>query len=252
MRQTILILLILIASNSFVKAQIVTDRSDQTESSTTIPNKSSQLEMGVANENYKSEQSLLLPTTLFRYGLTKSIELRFVEQLVGFNKSTSSKTEFGLSDVELGAKIQVFKKEDVNTKIAFISHLIIPTGNSELTNTYFGTVNKLAVSHNLNNFLELGYNLGYNYFGTGNGDLTYSMVLGIGLSDKFGTYVETYGEYANFTDFISNIDGGVTYLLKENLQLDFSVGLGLTHEMNYFSIGFSWNINSNHTKNKQQ
>ncbi len=248
MRQIILILFIIIASNSFVKAQIVTDRPDQTESSTTIPNKSFQLEMGIASENNTSEQSLLLPTILLRYGLTKKIEFRFVKQLVGSRKINSSKTEFGLSDVELGTKIQVLKKEDMNVEIAFISHLIVPTGNSQFSNSKFGTVNKLAVSHVVNKFLDLGYNFGYNYFGPRNGDLTYSMVLGIRLSDKFGTYVETYGEYANFTEFTSNIDGSITYLLKENFQLDFSVGLGLTQPMNYVSLGFSWNIN----KNKQR
>ena len=58
---------------------------------------------------------------------TKSIEMRLVEQLVGFKTKTASKTEFGLSDIELGLKIQVLKKENINTEIAFISHLIIPS-----------------------------------------------------------------------------------------------------------------------------
>jgi len=253
MIRLIITILILTALNKVINAQeIVTDRPDQTESSITIPNKSFQIEMGFGSGNYDSERLSLLPTTLFRYGLTKSIEMRFVEQLVGFKTKTTSKAEFGLSDIEFGLKIQVLKKEDINTEIAFISHLTIPTGSYELTNTNYGTINKLAISHNLNDFLALGYNLGYNYYGTGNGDLTYSLVLGIGLSDKMKMYVETFGEYSNFTEIISNIDSGLTYLVKDNLQLDFSLGLGLTQKMNYFSIGFSWNINCNHNKNKYE
>ena len=96
----------------------------------------------------------------------------------------------------------------------------------------------------------MGYNLGYNYYGIGNGDLTYSLVLGIGLSDKMGMYVETFGEYFDFAELTSNFDSGLTYLVKDNLQLDFSLGLGLTQIMNDFSLGFSWNINCNHNKNK--
>jgi hypothetical protein len=251
MIRLIVTILILTGLNKVINAQeIVTDRPDQTESSTTIPNKSFQIEMGFGSGNYDSERLSLLPTTLFRYGLSKSIELRFVEQLGVYNNKATSTTEFGLSDIELGLKLQVLKKEDIKTEIAFISHLIIPTGSSELTNTNYGTINKLAISHGLNKFLDLGYNLGYNYFGTGNGDITYSLVIGIGLSDKMGMYLETFGEYSDFTEITSNFDSGLTYLVKENLQLDFSLGLGLNQKMNYFSLGFSWNINNNHNKNK--
>lgn len=242
-------ILILTALNNVINAQeIKTDRPDQTESSTTVPNGSFQMELGFGSGNYNGERISLLPTALFRYGLFKSIELRFVEQLVAFNENATSEKEFGLSDIELGLKIQVLKKEDINTEIAFISHLIVPTGSFELTNTNYGTINKLAISHSLNNLLDLGYNLGYNYYGIGNGDLTYSLVLGIGLSNRMGIYVETFGEYSDFTEATSNFDSGFTYLLKENLQLDFSMGLGLTQKMNCFSLGFSWNINCKHKK----
>jgi hypothetical protein len=236
--------LILTALNKVINAQeIVTDRPDQTESSTTIPNKSFQIEMGFGSGNYDGERLSLHPTALFRYGLTESIELRFVEQLASSENEATSETEFGLSDIELGLKIQILKKKNVNTEIAFISHLIIPTGSSELTNTNYGTINKLAVSHGLYKLLDLGYNLGYNYYGTGNGDITYSLVTGIGLSDKMGMYVETFGQYSDFKEITSNFDSGLTYLVKENFQLDFSIGIGLTQKMNYFSLGFSWNIN---------
>lgn len=243
--------MILTSLNNVINAQeIVTDRPDQTESSTTIPFKSFQIELGFGSENYNSEKLLLLPTSLFRYGLSKSIELRFAEQVAGIKIDANSETEYGLSDIELGLKIQVLKKEDINTEVAFISHLIIPTGSSELTNTNFGIINKLAISHSLTNYLDLGYNLGYNYLGTGYGDLTYSLVLGISLSDKIGMYLETFGEDSDFKEITSNFDGGFTYLLKENLQLDYSMGYGINQKMNYFSLGFSWNINSNHNKNE--
>jgi len=251
MRQLIIMILILTSLNIVIYAQeIVTDRPDQTESSTTVPGKSFQMEMGFGSGNYNNERLSLLPTALFRYGISKSIELRFVEQLAGFNNKATSEPEFGLSDIEFGLKLQVLKKPDITTEIAFISHVIIPSGSSELTNTNYGTINKIAISHGINNFLDFGYNLGYNYFGTGNGDLTYSLVLGFSLSDKMGMYVESFGEYSDFTEITSNFDSGFTYLVKENLQLDFSLGLGLNQKMNYFSLGFSWNINCNHNKDK--
>jgi hypothetical protein len=226
--------------------EIVTDRPDQTESSTTIPLKSLQIECGVLSGNYNfnnsSEKLFLIPTTLFRYGLTKNIELRLVEQLISVQNKQTSEENFGLSDLEVGAKIQILKNPAINTEIAFISHLVLPTGAVSITNEHVGTINKLAISHGLTDFLDLGYNIGYNYFGHEKGYLTYSLVFGLGLTDRIGAYVETYGEVAEFTDWVSNFDSGITYLVRNNMQLDFSFGLGLNQKMNYFSAGFSWNI----------
>ncbi|MFO7670347.1 MAG: transporter [Bacteroidales bacterium] len=232
-----------------VAQQIVTDRPDQTESSSTIPRKSFQVETGFlfGDLNNESQRFFLLPTALFRYGLTRGIELRLGENLVSYKSEESSPTKFGLSDLELGAKFQILKREDINTEIAFISHAVLPTGTDGLSLEKYGTINKLALSHALNSFLDLGYNVGYNYFGYGKGMLTYSLALGAGFNEKLGAYVECYGEVLDLQDLIVNFDSGVTYLVRDNLQLDFSFGLGLNHRMNYFAVGCSWNIGSGKT-----
>lgn len=55
--------------------------------------------------------------------------------------------------------------------------------------------------------------------------------------------METYGDFSDLRQINSNLDGEITYLLKKNLQFDFSMGMGINQKMNYFSLGFSWNIN---------
>jgi len=148
----------------------------------------------------------------------------------------------GISDIEVGAKIQLFQKEESRFEVAFLSHLLVPTGSENLSLESFGTINKLAISQEINETLGLGYNLGYNYFGTGSGMLTYSAVLGVGVNDKVAIYVEPYGELVDMEEFVLNFDTGLTYLVKDNLQLDFSFGTGLTHKMNYISVGCCWKI----------
>lgn len=248
MKLRILTIILFISLSQIIELsaqQLVTDRPDQTESSVTVPLRSFQIESGLlighTYDNNISERQLLIPTTLLRYGLTKSIEIRIVDQLEHF-KDLNNNGNFGISDLEIGAKVQVLKKENINTEMAFLSHLIIPTGTNGFSNDKFGIVNKIAVSHSLNELLGLGYNLGYNYFGYGKGDLIYSVALGIGITEKTGFYVETFGEITGFKDPVSNFDSGLTYLIKQNLQLDLSFGLGLNQKMNYFSIGCSWNI----------
>lgn len=224
--------------------ELVTDRPDQTESSVTVPKGSLQIEsgflLGFAGENRFTTSDLLLPTTLFRIGMTNNLELRLVNQVEHI------KTEFeeftGISDLEVGAKWQFFVSENSGTEIAFLSHLVIPTGSHELSGHSFATINKLAFSHILSESSGIGYNLGYNYFGTGNGDLIYSASFGYSLNNKTAVFIEPYGEVADFNHFILNSDTGITYLLGSNLQADFSFGTGLNNRMNYIAFGISWRI----------
>ena len=226
--------------------ELVTDRPDQTESSSTIPKKSLQIEsgfvIGFTEFDDLSLKEILAPTTLFRYGITKGVEIRVVNQFISIKNKETKEDLTGIGDLEIGAKIQIFKKEDVNTEIAFLSHVILPTGSSEVSFDNYGTINKLSISHVLTENIGLGYNVGYNYYGIDDGFFTYSVVFGFGITEKAGFYLETYGKAGILDQFLSNFDGGITYLLKPNFQLDFSFGTGINYKSNYISAGFSWNI----------
>lgn len=127
-----------------------------------------------------------------------------------------------------------------------LTHLLVPTGTKELSGDTYGSINKLAASHQINESLDLGCNLGYNYLGTGRGDLTYSLVPGVAVNEKVGMYIEPYGELLDMLDFMLSSDTGLTYPVKENLQLDFSFGTGMNHRMNFISLGCSWKIMGAH------
>lgn len=226
--------------------KIVTDRPDQTESSSTVPKNSLQIESGMllryAEEGEISLREIAVPSTLFRYGISKGLELRVVNQYVNIKEENSGKEISGITDLEVGVKIQLLKNENKNTEIAFLSHMILPTGTKEVSFEKVGTINKLSISHQLGDKVGLGYNVGYNYFGIGNGFLTYSMAIGVEINERAALYVEPYGDIGIFNEHLANIDAGFTYLLKDNFQLDFSFGTGLNYTMNYLSAGFSWNI----------
>ena len=224
--------------------KLVTDRPDQTESSSTIPKYSIQIETGFLYQNGESrfEKQLLIPTILLRYGFTEIIELRLGEQIEYWPNIFNAKADFGISDLELGTKIQILRKENMNTEIAFLSHIILPTGTNSMSINKIGTVNKIAFSHVISPVFDVGYNVGYNNFGKGKGDFTYSSVLGIEISEKIATYIEVYGELTEFKNIVANFDSGLTYLLKPNMQIDLSFGLGLNTKMNYLALGFCWNI----------
>ena len=78
--------------------------------------------------------------------------------------------------------------------------------------------------------------------GKGNGTLIYTLSFGVRVSEKVGFYIEPYGEWTDFKAYLSNFDAGFTYLVKDNLQLDFSFGTGINYTMNYIAAGVSWNF----------
>jgi len=233
-------------ANTCAAQEIITDRPDQTESSSVIPKRTMQLETGF---NYghvgwaeNRQAHLLLPTALLRIGIFKNIELRVVNQFMRVQNEELQNGHYGFSDVEFGTKIQLLRKEGVNTEIALLSHVVLPIGNHELTNNQLGVVNKISISHQLSSAFSLGYNLGYNYFNPDAQLLTYSVALGIGLGQHFGFYIEPFGQYLINQAMQHNLDGGFTYLLKQNIQLDISYGIGLNYHMHYAAAGISWNF----------
>lgn len=241
-RRISLISLLVVWLNGMANAQIVTDRPDQTESALTVPCGALQIESGVLvgfeGDSHTSDRQILLPTSLFRYGITKGFELRLVNQFEMIKSAEGQ--NHGISDLEVGTKIRLLNKKNLNTQIAFLSHFIIPSGTKEISSEQFGTSNKLSISHTLADNVALGYNVGYNTSFDGKGDLTYTLSLGIGVNDKVGIYAEPYGAMVDMEKFVSSFDAGFTYLANQNLQFDFSFGVGVNQRMNYLSLGCSW------------
>jgi outer membrane putative beta-barrel porin/alpha-amylase len=242
----ITIIILITLPITLLSQSMVTDRPDQTESSSTVSNGSLQIESGLIlmfhEVNGISQRNFAGPSTLFRVGLTDIIELRVFNQLESNKEMKKETTITGISDLEIGAKVQLFKRESVNTEIAFLSHLVLPSGTRNLSGERYGSINKLAISHELFDKIGLGYNIGYNYLEEGSGDLTYSIATGYGITDKLSVYIEGYGELVDMSESYLNFDAGFTYLIKKNLQADFSFGTGINHYMNYYSCGISWNI----------
>ena len=243
MRTLIVFTVLILLGFVGISQEIVTDRPDQTESSSTLGKADLQLETGLLfmGSDHGNIDYFTGPSTLVRIGLMKGFELRIVTQYEDLKYNGANMQDVkGWSDLQLGAKIQLLQNEG-NTEIAFLSHIVLPTAKTELTNDELGMINKLAISHDLGDKFGLGYNIGYDYMGSTH-QLTFSLAFGIGLAKNLGMYLEPYGSYAEGGSFESNFNTGFTFLLNSNLQLDASYGFGLNHSMNYLGIGFSWKL----------
>jgi len=225
---------------------IITDRPTQSVSTEIIPKGGVQLETGFAVEIMQREgvelnnRSIVAPNTLIRIPVSNRIEFRLGNTL-RYNKMETNnfpvEGNWSVDDVQAGFKWKLTSGESDRTQIALMSHVVLPTGSN--FNQSFGVINKILVAKSFANGVSTGYNIGYDYLGTGNGNLTYAVNVVFPVHEKIGFYLEPYGAYNNFEDLIVNADAGLTYLLKDKFQLDYSFGIGLNNRMNYHALGFS-------------
>ena len=234
MKKRFLTFLFLLFNCSFVFSQITTDRPDQTESAVVLSSGQIQIESGISIESSQSNIN-----TLFKFGMTEGIEIRINSNYI-INDELSFMKKSSFSDFEVGAKFKIFDKTSNNTKVAFLSHLSIPTAIEVFSNNVYGLLNRLIVSHDLNNESQIGYNLGYNKFEKMDGQFIYTIVYGKSL-DSFGIFFELFGDDSK-NSFNINFDSGITYLLDNKKQLDLSIGKGINNEMFFISAGISINI----------
>jgi hypothetical protein len=231
--------------------ELVTDRPDQTESSVVVPHKTIQIETGALYEfdaRYGADdKNWVYNTTLLRYGLLKNFELRLGISYSNF-RSENYLYDYvyevnDLSPLYTGCKIQITEEKGAWPEMAFLGGFSFPFTliNTEI-NYYTAPGMRFAFSHTLSDVFSFGYNLGAEWDGRHiQPEYFYSVVLGMGIQEKLGTFIEFYGAIPEDGESAHLIDGGFTNLIGPNLQLDISGGLGLNDEaLDYFiSFGFS-------------
>jgi len=254
---------ILLSQNLFAQ-EISTDRPDRTESAETVGKHKFQIEAGIEYSSKKSKnESVLLqdggeligdvktntitaPTTLLRYGLTDKIELRLGIDFDGTSSKMgdidlSEDSKLSLNAPSLSAKFSLSKGEGWKPDFAIITKVTLPNiGGEGKQEEHVVPELNFAFSNEINKDLSIGYNVGlesdYKFNVT---DLFYSASLGINISEKTGSFIEIFGNTpdAKFKEFSNSIDGGFTYLIKNNFQVDIYGGLGLSSDANDFFLG---------------
>ncbi|MBD3328000.1 transporter [Candidatus Peregrinibacteria bacterium] len=234
--------------------ELITDRPDQTESSSVVPHKSLQIETGFVMENNETDfieqKSFAYNTTLLRYGLLENFELRLGMEYLGeklsIKNTDTTNTIFGFSPIYTGFKIKIADEDGWRPEIAFLGGLVLPfTADKDFKPDYSAANIRFSFAHTLSDKFSIGYNLGAEWDGeTAIPAYFYSVALGIGLTDKLGMFVEGYGLLPEEVDSENLFDAGFTYLLFPNFQLDLSGGIGLNDNAvdNFLSFGLTYRL----------
>ncbi|MHC4478056.1 MAG: transporter [Planctomycetota bacterium] len=233
-------------------ADLGTDRPDQTEASSTIPRGYAQLETGWlhSRDDDADVQTDVVPQSLLRYGLAGNLELRL--NYAGYFREDAAADSEGSGDLAVGAKVKFWNENGWRPETAIITHLAMPSGKTPFSSERFDPDYRLAFTHTLSDRVSLAYNLGQAWKSevdsTGDRDtrpdFQYTAALGIGLTDWLGCFVEFFGDIptANANGPANSFDGGLTYMMTENLQLDVYSGVGLSDGADDWFIGAGFSV----------
>lgn len=251
--------LVFLVISVFARAQdivpeLITDRPDQTESSAVVPLKSLQIETGFMLETDETdliqETSYAYNTTLLRFGLLENLELRmgldYLGQKVAIKNTDTTNTISGFSPIYTGFKVKIADEDGWKPEVAFLGGLVLPfTANEKFKPEYTAANIRFAFSHTLSDRFSLGYNLGAEWDGeTAIPGYFYSLALGISVSNRLGTFIESYGLIPEEGGSEHLFDAGFTYLVMPNFQLDVSGGIGLNSNAinNFVSLGLTYRL----------
>jgi len=219
---------------------LVTDRPDQTESPTVVRRGSFQVETGYLFARDDGVDLFEVPGTLFRIGLGGRTELR-----VGYAGVVGSDGRRGSGDSAIGAKVNLIESPDGwKPELGLLGGLSLPTGREEFSSDGVDPSFLLAFAHELSPRLSLGYNVGAAWESLpGAPDreafILYSLALGVGLTDRLGGFVEVFGDWqtTGATATGVSVDGGLTFLSSEAVQIDVFVGSGLRGQTDDLFVG---------------
>jgi hypothetical protein len=231
---------------------LIGDRPDFTESPNTVGLGVTQIEMGYTythdEDPTTSVKSSTYPEILVRHGIfAEWLELRIgwsyaeEETITGLVRNRVS----GSEDLSLGLKIGLTPQECLLPAMALIPEMTLPTGDNNLTADEVLPNLIWVYAWDVNDFLSVaGSTAGGRTIDDGSGDayfeLVQTFVMGFGLTDRIGAYTEWYGLFPHSADTAMPehyFDGGLTFSVTNDLQLDCRAGVGLNDNADDYFIG---------------
>jgi hypothetical protein len=237
---------------------LVTDRPDFTEASTTVGRGVAQLEFGYTY-GYDDDGTVQTcthssPEVLLRLGvLAEWLELRVAcnygdaEQTPNVGPANSAS---GAEDLYLGFKIGLTPQAGLLPEMALIPQMTVPTGQADTTSGEVLPGVNWLYGWDINEFLSTAGSTQYNRAidaetGSPSGVFAQSWTIGYHLTERLGAYTEWFvlvPDGADTTRTQHYFDGGFTFLMSNDLQLDIRAGVGASRASEDYFLGSGMSV----------
>lgn len=239
----ILFLFLFIVRNSIAQntEPMQCDRPDQSETPVTTAKNYFQAEIGFVRERSYKALFYSNPTTLIKYGLSKTFEIGVIAD---FSSEQQDHSRSGLNPITFRIKQNITQEEGIIPTTSFLGFLSIPKFASKgLQQTYYAPAFRFLMQHTITSKISLSYNLGAEWDGqSAEPTFIYTTSLGYSFTSRLGSFVEVFGFAPQKSTAIHSIDAGLTYFIIPDLMIDISAGSGITSKSpgNFVSVGFSF------------
>ncbi|MDX1920682.1 MAG: transporter [Candidatus Caenarcaniphilales bacterium] len=224
---------------------ISTDRPTFSDSPITVPKDSIQLENGIIYKHFpKEDDSIALPETLIRYGLSERLEFRLTTPnllLLG-----DSLSELEASDLSLGAKIKLGPLPG-KVEAAVVLGSSLPSGNKGVSSGSVDPFLRLSASKSLSSKTSLSGSLNFSWPRVDSErEFVFQPALAFIVSpnSKFSLFMDYSSEIPTYGETIHYIRPGLIFLPRPKQQLDIYCGVALSSELSnvFLGAGYSFRI----------
>lgn len=237
---------------------IATDRPDFTEASSTVGKGRIQLEAGYTFYGDRADGVRTglhsLPEALLRIGMIADwFEFR-IAQNFGNMHTMSPVTEFragGAQDLYLGVKLFIAEQKGVLPETSLVIQTQVPTGHHDFTSNHMLPGLNLLYGWDVTEKLTVGGSSQGNHAidddNHGYVQLAQSLTMGYSYTEKLASYTEWFaffpaGATSPGVTAQHYLDGGFTYKVTPNFQLDIRAGIGLSRSADDFFAGTGFGI----------
>lgn len=244
----------IIMLTSFCHAQeeqpgVIADRPGMSTGPDVLPFLKVQWETGFESD-WADGCSITLPTTMFRFGVTKFAEIRL--EYDGTLAQTHRPHEWGydVCPLILGTKVKIFDGYKWVPKISLMANVAIPLTRVQLHETHVAPSLHLLFQNDVTDWFNIGYDVGTEWDGVTATPATFlGVCLGFNITDNFGAFVESYNYFTKHavhnTEAECNLDFGFSYVVHPKVQLDLYGGFNCQNPktMGFVGLGVAWMIN---------
>lgn len=214
---------------------MITDRPDFTESVAVIAPGRIQLESGYTFTRAGNIEEHDLGELLLRLPLSRRAEARLGVNSYVWQQAPGDRAH-GIEDASLGFKLRLTSaapQPRLRPDVALLGAVSLPTGSDGISAHAWQPASIIALAWTLSDEAGLASNFGYTYATDEGGrfhEVSASLAFGYALTERTGSFVEAFGFAPSGADREATafFDGGFTYLVSDDLQVDLRGGIGLS------------------------
>jgi hypothetical protein len=193
--------------------------------------------------------TVTLPQSLMRAGMPHSFELRVYSDGWDFETRSGERNRTSVNDLVIGSRVRVLDPEGLRPATALELDVSLPTGSHAVTSDGIDPSGLLLVEWKIGDRFVLDGNLGLASVSLGEGEsgrsfqVAPSLSLSTSMGERGNVFIEYYSTLSSHGVADEHaVDGGFSWLVNDDLQLDISASAGLNAAAPDYSVsaGFAW------------